>query len=113
MTNIGPRKKEIVLKLQKQQEKIWLFLVETKFIGKQDGKIALMVLPLLFVPWFVTKRELYRRSRKKHVAQNVMFQQMNGRACGGMVVTIPVLRMPANLKMHYPARSAGMEYRAQ
>ena len=42
MMNIGPRKKGIVLKRQKRQEKIWLSSVGMKFTGRQDGKTVLM-----------------------------------------------------------------------
>ena len=88
MMNIGPRKKGIPLKQQKRLEKIWLSLVETKYIGKQDGKTVSMAQLLLFVPWYVIKKVLCQQPRKMPVEINVMFQQTNGLAYGATDVII-------------------------
>src|ERR1700688_637601 len=88
MTNIGPRRKEIVSKPQKLQEIIWPSSAETKCIGKQDGKTVLMAQVLLFGPWYVIKKVHYRQPRKMPAGVNVMFQPANGQVYGATDVII-------------------------
>src|SRR6267154_1327513 len=96
MTNIGQRRKGILLKVQGHQEKTSHFLVATKCIGKPDGKIVWMERTHHFVQWCAIKKVRYLLRKKMLVAGNVILAQ-SGRAYGVMIAVFP-RETPANLK---------------